>query len=481
MNKYILLLLLFIVYLTGIANAQTSITFNTKTDFATGIKPVSVSSSDLNGDGKLDLVVANEVSNSVSVFLNTTTSGTSAPSFSIKTDFSTGDSPVFVSIGDLNGDGKPDFVVVTDKGNADNVLVFLNTTSIGASTPSFSKTNVAQMVFGLNSVSIGDLNGDGKLDLAVIESNTLSLLLNTTTIGDSISSFSLLPDVNIGSSAQQVVIGDLNGDGKPDLTITDEFHNEVQILLNFTTTGDSTLSLSGRFQFTTGADPRSVSIGDLNGDGKPDLAVVNGSSNTNSVSVLLNTTTTGASTPSFSDRTDFPTGSFSVFVSIGDLNGDNKPDLAVANSGFNANSVSVLTNTTTAGDSTPTFASKTDFTVGISPRSLSIGDFNGDGKLDLAVPNYGSDNISILINTTIITGINEVINFIPSEFKLKQNYPNPFNPSTNISFSILKESFVTLKIYDVLGKEVAQLVNQQLKTGNYNFSFDAASGSNRIT
>ncbi|HED37435.1 MAG TPA: VCBS repeat-containing protein, partial [Ignavibacteria bacterium] len=479
MNKYIQLLLLFSVFLTGAANAQTSITFNTKTDFATGIEPISVSSGDFNGDGKLDLVVANQVSDSVSVFLNTTTPGASIPSFSTKTDFATGDSPVFVSIGDLNGDGKPDFVVINSASvNKDSVLIFLNTTPIGASVPSFSKTNVASIT-GPRSVSIGDLNGDGKLDLAVSSASILSMFLNTTTIGDSKPSFSAVPPIVIGGSLEQVVIGDLNGDGKPDLIVVDAFHNKVVVFLNLTTTGASTLSLSGRFEFTTGTNPFSASIGDINSDGKSDLTVVNGLSN--SVSVLLNTTTTGASTLSFSNRTDFVTGVFPVFVSIGDFNGDNKPDLTIANSGFNANSISVLTNTTNAGDSTPTFASKTDFTVGFSPRSLSIGDFNSDGKLDLAVPNFGSKSISVMINTTIITGINDVKNFIPSEFKLKQNYPNPFNPSTIISFSILNESFVTLKIYDLLGKEVAQLVNQQLKTGNYNFSFDAASGSNRIT
>ncbi|MCH8169737.1 MAG: T9SS type A sorting domain-containing protein [Bacteroidetes bacterium] len=75
---------------------------------------------------------------------------------------------------------------------------------------------------------------------------------------------------------------------------------------------------------------------------------------------------------------------------------------------------------------------------------------------------------------TASTGIGEVKDFIPTDYALNQNYPNPFNPSTNISFSILNESFVTFKIYDILGKEVTQLVNKQLKTGSYNFSFDAA-------
>ena len=75
---------------------------------------------------------------------------------------------------------------------------------------------------------------------------------------------------------------------------------------------------------------------------------------------------------------------------------------------------------------------------------------------------------------TASTGIDKAKDFIPTDYALNQNYPNPFNPSTNISFSILNESFVTFKIYDILGKEVTQLVNKQLKTGSYNFSFDAA-------
>ncbi|MCH8941706.1 MAG: VCBS repeat-containing protein, partial [Bacteroidetes bacterium] len=101
-------------------------------------------------------------------------------------------------------------------------------------------------------------------------------------------------------------------------------------------------SFSAKFDFTTETNPFSVSIGDLNGDGKPDLAVANASST--SVSVFFNTTTTGASTPSFSLKTDFTTGTGPLSVSIGDLNGDGKPDLAVANA--SSASVSVFFNTT---------------------------------------------------------------------------------------------------------------------------------------
>ncbi|MEG5013182.1 DUF4347 domain-containing protein, partial [Microcoleus sp. B4-C5] len=136
--------------------------------------------------------------------------------------------------------------------------------------------------------------------------------------------------------------------------------------------------------FATGISPISLSIGDINGDGKPDLAVANRDSN--NVSILLNTTAPGATTPTFTTKVDIPTATTSTSVSLGDFNGDGKPDLAVANR--NSNTASILLNTTATGATTPTFAPKVDFPTGTNPWPLSIGDINGDDKPDLAVANY---------------------------------------------------------------------------------------------
>ena len=165
--------------------------------------------------------------------------------------------------------------------------------------------------------------------------------------------------------------------------------------MNTTSPGASTPSFTAKTDFTTGSNPDSVSIGDLNGDGKPDMAVGNFSAST--VSVLLNTTSPGASTPSFTAKTDFITGNSPDSVSIGDFNGDGKQDLAVTN---DLSTVSVLLNTTSPGASTPSFTAKTDFTTGSNPDSVSIGDFNGDGKPDMAVANHNSNTVSVLLNTT---------------------------------------------------------------------------------
>src|SRR5439155_11712453 len=155
--------------------------------------------------------------------------------------------------------------------------------------------------------------------------------------------------------------------------VANNFANTVSVPL-----GNGDGSFGAKTDFGTGSGPNSVAIGDLNGDGKPDLAVANGSSNT--VSVLL-----GNGNGSFGARTDYGTGSAPRSVAIGDLNGDGKPDLAVANTGSYPGydgTVSVL-----LGNGNGSFGAKTNFGTGSKPFSVAIGDVNGDGRPDLAVAN----------------------------------------------------------------------------------------------
>jgi large repetitive protein len=202
-------------------------------------------------------------------------------------------------------------------------------------------------------------------------------------------------DFTTGNGPTSVSIGDINGDGKPDLAVANQIGN-VSILLNTTLTGAATPTFAPQALFGTGIGPFSVSISDINSDGLPDLAVSN--VNDNNVSILLNTTT-GAGSLTFTPQVTFPTGSVPISVSIGDFNGDGKPDLAVSN--YNGNNVSILLNTTTTGATTPTFAPQVTFPTNPIPYFISIGDINSDGKPDLAVANLGDDNnVSILLNNT---------------------------------------------------------------------------------
>jgi len=231
------------------------------------------------------------------------------------------------------------------------------------------------------SVAIGDLNGDGIPDLAVanLNSNTVSILLGTGT-----GAFGSATDVAVGttpdSSPYFVAIGDLNGDGIPDLTVANSNYNSVSILL-----GDGTGAFVAATDFAVGAFPTSVAIGDFNGDGIPDLAVANYNSDT--VSILL-----GTGTGAFGASTDFAVGPGPISVAIGDLNGDGIPDLAVANT--NSNTVSIL-----LGDGSGAFGTATDFAAGNFPIFVAIGDLNGDGIPDLVLVNYLSNTVSILLGT----------------------------------------------------------------------------------
>ncbi|MEG4494259.1 FG-GAP-like repeat-containing protein, partial [Microcoleus sp. D3_18_C4] len=364
--------------------------------FLTGNRPQSVSIGDFNGDGKPDLAVVNNMSNNVSILLNTTATGATTPTFAPQTTFATGNRPQSVSIGDFNGDGKPDLAVANNFSSS--VSILLNTTPTGAATPTFAPQTTFATGGSPQSVSIGDFNGDGKPDLAVANgtSSNVSILVNTTPTGAATPTFAPQAPLTTGNFPASVSIGDINGDGKPDLAVANANSDNVSILVNTTPTGVATPTFATQTTFATGDNPQSVRIGDFNGDGKPDLAVANFSSG--NVSILLNTTPTGVATPTFAPQTTFATGANPSSVSIGDFNGDGKPDLAVAK--FNSTNVSILLNTTPTGAATPTFAPQLTFPTGFNPLSVSIGDFNGDGKPDLAVGNVNDNTVSILLSTT---------------------------------------------------------------------------------
>jgi hypothetical protein len=304
----------------------------------------------------------------------------SAPSFAPARSYATGRAPQSLAIGDLNGDGKPDLATANDA--AGTVSVLLNRGDGRLQTKHDYRAGARP-----ESVAIGDLTGDGNLDLAIANyrASTVSVLANG---GDG--RFQAKHDYVTGLDPLSVTIGDLNGDGELDLAIANGDAYTVSVLLN---NGDGTFP--AKRDYPTGQFPVSVAIGDLNGDGKLDLATANGADGANSVSVLLNR---GDGT--FRAKSDYRVGSYDAIpnsVALGDLNGDGKPDLATANSGeyTNANTVSVLLS---RGDGS--FRAKREYTVGRGPYSLAIGDLNGDGNPDLATSHHGevAGTVFVLLN-----------------------------------------------------------------------------------
>jgi PKD repeat protein len=183
-----------------------------------------------------------------------------------------------------------------------------------------------------------------------------------------------------GAGTFAVASGEFNGDGVPDLAITNRMDNTLGVLFG---NGDGTFG--PMVAYPTGASPYSVAVGDFNGDGKADLAVANSSGS--SVSILL-----GLGDGTFSAKADYAVGSGPSFVAVGDFDNDGQPDLVVTNSGNST--VSVL-----RGHPDGTFDPAVNFNSGNAPYAVAVGDLNNDGFLDLVVANLIGGDVSVLIGT----------------------------------------------------------------------------------
>lgn len=347
-------------------------TFN-KTDYAgQGSGLTSVVTGDFNKDGDLDLAVSNYGSDSVSIFLGNGTGGFTEPNLPV----AVGTDPYLIAAGDFNGDGNLDLAVPNNGSQSVSIL-------IGDGTGAF--TNAAESPFATgtiqpSSVAIGDYNSDGKLDFAVTQTNQSQISIF---IGDGDGTFTAGSTFSSGGTwAIHVAAGDFDGDGNLDLACANYGNNLIAI---FKGKGDGTFDAPTTFG--AGTAPYAVAIGDLNCDGKMDLAVTN--RNSSNISIFLGD---GDGTFTVPAGSPFAAVSSPTFTTIGDFNGDGKPDLAVANNGGTALSVLL-------GNKDGTFNAKTDFDVGGNPYSAATGDFNGDRKPDLATANNGGVKpISILLN-----------------------------------------------------------------------------------
>jgi hypothetical protein len=345
--------------------------------YPAGEVPNSVAVADFNGDGNLDLAVANvgeypfDPGTDVTVLLADGKGGFEAP-----IRYGRGRNPFSVVAGDFNGDGKPDLAVaysLSNDGGPGYVTVLLNN---GDGTFQWSANYATGDA--PRSLAVGDFNGDGNLDLVVTNflATTVSILLGK---GDG--TFNSPVSYEAGPFPSSVAVGDFHGSGKLDLAVTNEDVGTVSIL-----PGNGDGSFGPPASYPVGSMPRSVTVADLNGDNKPDLAVANFGSDT--VSVLLNN---GDGT--FQDAVSYATGPGPASVAVGDFNVDGIPDLVTAN--LYSTTVSVL-----LGNGDGTFLPAQNYGAGAYPSSVAVADFNGDGFPDLVVTNAldPAGTISVLLN-----------------------------------------------------------------------------------
>src|SRR5215469_2726154 len=356
-----------------------------------GIFARSLATADLNRDSKLDVVVANSDSNTVGVLLGNG-DGTFQPAITYP---SGGLSPRSVAVADVNRDGKPDVVVANcGSGCSGGTEVAVASVLLGNGDGTFQPA-VAYDSGGYvaESVVVGDVNADGKPDLLVANQCASSVNCGNGTVGVLLGNGdgTFQPAVAYdsgGSTTLSLAVGDVNADGKLDLLVVN-FGHTVSVLLG---NGDGTFQTAATYD-SGGLNAVSVAVADVNGDAKLDLLVGNEYKNpcchSGAVAVLL-----GNGDGTFQAAVAYDSGGlFAEGIAIADVNGDDKPDVVVANNCIDANScpssggsLGVL-----VGKGEGTFQSEVHYySGGIDAYSVSIGDLNQDGKPDLLVANCGS-------------------------------------------------------------------------------------------
>ncbi|MCC6859562.1 MAG: VCBS repeat-containing protein [Bryobacterales bacterium] len=385
----------------GVAGSSIAVTFHvanpsgtlkTVSSPVTGSNPVSVAVADFNGDGKQDLASADWGGNTVTVLL-----GDVAGGFTAASTLAVGSKPASVVAGDFNRDGKPDLAVASHEGSYPGSRFSV---LLGDGSGNFTRYRDYVGGCALVSLAVGDFNGDGRQDLALQDGGNDEMRPSArVALGDGAGGFfaggclSAAGNVSIHGS---VAVGDFNGDGNQDMAAVRADSGDVKILLGHGR-GDAALGIEPDFTEVPGPTLAGTSSGfvvvaDFNADGKQDLAV---GDTRDGITLALGN--------GMGEFTAAPGERFLPFaeirsLSVGDFDGDGTPDLAAVYAG----GFHVL-----LGDGTGRFPRWSDFAPlpldSTLPLAAASGDFNADGKADFAVPASSGGHVSVLLGDAVST------------------------------------------------------------------------------
>lgn len=414
--------------------------------------PLRTAVADVNGDGKPDALVTNYNTNTLGVLL-----GDGSGKFTLQANApSTGadGGPRAVTMADVNGDGKPDALVANYLTTTLGVLLGdgKGGFTLQATLPRLGVSNPTSLV-------VADVNRDGKVDALATDSNggALSVLL-----GDGRGGFVYQTNspTTGGDIPYDVAVADVNGDGKPDALVVNYFGNTLGVLLG---TGDGSFTLQDNSPATGGADsnPYSVTVADVNSDGKPDAVVAN--HGTSTLGVLLGDGKGGFTLQAASPSTG--AGSKPASVAVADFNGDGKLDALVTNT--DEGTLAVL-----LGDGRGGFALQaTGFNTGAFTNTfgLTVADVNGDNEPDALVANTSSNTLGVLLNKSA---------FLPTRATAAAValgvYPNPVAGSATIAYRVPTAGIpVCVELLDLLGRRVRLLVSGSQAAGSHTTSLSA--------
>lgn len=390
--------------------ALSSASFEPKID-SSSLQSYIVNSEDLDGDGKPDVIAANNTANSITIYRNTTNLGNI--SFAPKQVIATIDRVNNFKVIDLDGDGRKD--IVTGNFNSTSFSVYRNTSTIGfisfAVRVNFSMPVGTQPAY-LNG---GDLDGDGKPDIIVTNYPLagFAIFRNTSSVGN-ISFATRVDNSLLGTFPAGVEIADLNNDGKKEVILSNSQQYNVAVFQNVSTLGNISLSTPVTYATTLGV--HELAIADLNNDGKLDIvtgdyANVGGTIYATTITVLQNNATFGAAfnPNSFNAGVPYTAGLGALGVKLGDLDGDGKTDVVVGN--HQSNYISLFRNLT-ADAGTIALGSKFDITTGNNAALIELADLTNDGKLDIISSNFGANTLSFLKNNIVLLSTPQLLNFV---------------------------------------------------------------------
>lgn len=373
--------------------------FQNRTDLPVGYQMKWETVSDIDGDGKTDIVFVDEGYGAAVVLRNASTPGTITwNSFETAGFFFTASAPYAVATGDLDGDSKPDLVVANNQSSSVSVLRNISSPGFVDFEPPKDFTTMLNPVF----IAVRDIDLDGKPDIALACNNNyqegfITVLRNTTSAGSiSADAFQQQTYLPAGQGGVWFVgLEDLDDDSKPDIIASSGSDGHISIFKNISSAGSiSPESFEPKVDFVTGPYPAIVAVADLDSDGRSDLAV--GNQDGDFISLFRNTSSPGIiDASSFENSGSLPS-SDPWNTTAGDLDGDGKPELIVRRP---HGLLSVFRNKSLPGTlSNEAFSSPYTLSTDGSSLGISIADMDGDGKSDLVLSNEVTNVISVFRN-----------------------------------------------------------------------------------
>ncbi len=340
---------------------------------------------DFDGDKKVDVATANDNFKFINIYPNSSAVG--AVTFPSKTAINIASLSLHIKCGDLNGDGKAD-LIATESGTTDKIFILKNGSSgIG----NFSFTAPIPITLAgkrPKRIEIADLDLDGKPEVIITSqgSNTVTVLVNQSTLASI--SFSPAPPIHItipgAVSTEGLAIADVNGDGLPEI-ITSQFQTNSDVYIIENKSSPGSFSAGPITTLTVGTPIKNIRVGDLDGDTKPDIAFTQLTSS--SIGIFLNQSSGAIA---FDNLKNIATDATPWGIDFGDLDGDGKTDIAVAS--ITKKSITILNNKSTAGNLA--FDRLIQPTTYIN-RHVNICDVDTDGKPDVVFTSIDDNNLNI--------------------------------------------------------------------------------------